>query len=98
MAFTEQDFRNQQQEIARLADELSRLNAELASQKKALGYSEDEEVRIDESEVTPELEQAMAEAVDAARRQGKALASQLQPASSGTSTSAGRGRRGAMRI
>jgi len=98
MAFTEQDLRNQQQEIARLADELSRLNAELASQKKALGYSEDEEVRIDESEVTPELDQAMAEAVDAARRQGKALASQLQPASSGTSTSAGRGRRGAMRI
>ncbi len=98
MAFTEQDIWNQQQEIARLADELSRLNAELASQKKALGYSEDEEVRIDESEVTPELEQAMAEAVDAARRQGKALASQLQPASSGTSTSAGRGRRGAMRI
>ena len=98
MAFTEQDIRNQQQEIARLADELSRLNAELASQKKALGYGEDEEVRIDESEVTPELEQAMAEAVDAAKRQGKALASQLQPASSGTSTSAGRGRRGAMRI
>ena len=98
MAFTEQDLRNQQQEIARLADELSRLNAELASQKKALGYGEDEEVRIDESEVTPELEQAMAEAVDAAKRQGKALASQLQPASSGTSTSAGRGRRGAMRI
>ena len=98
MAFTEQDFRNQQQEIARLADELSRLNAELSSQKKALGYGEDEEVRIDESEVTPELEQAMAEAVDAAKRQGKALASQLQPASSGASTSAGRGRRGAMRI
>lgn len=98
MAFTEQDLMNQQQEIARLADELSRLNAELASQKKALGYGEDEEVRIDESEMTPELEQAMAEAVDAARRQGKALASQLQPASSGASASAGRGRRGAMRI
>ncbi|WP_446424024.1 hypothetical protein [Mailhella sp.] len=98
MAFTEQELRNQQQEIARLADELNRLNSELASQKKALGYGEDEEISISEAEMTPELEQVMAEAVDAARRQGKALASQLQPASACASSSAGRGRRDAMRI
>lgn len=97
MAFTEQDLKKQQQEIAHLADELSRLNNELASQKKLLGYAEDDEVVVDESEMTPELEQAMAEATEAARRQGKALASQLQPVSSSTST-AGRGRRGAIRI
>ena len=96
MAFTEQDLRNQQQEIARLSSELERLNSIFDEQKKALGIEGD--VTVSDAEMTPELEQAMAEAVDAAKRQGKALASQLQPASSGTSTSAGRGRRGAMRI
>ena len=35
---------------------------------------------------TAEQKQAMAEATEAARRQGKALASQLQPVSSSTST------------
>jgi hypothetical protein len=48
MAFTEQDLMNQQQEIARLADELGRLNDTLAEQKKALGYADDEEIVISE--------------------------------------------------
>jgi len=96
MAFSEQDLKNQQQEIARLADELNRLNEALAEQKKALGYAEDEEIVISESEMTPELEQAMADAMDAAKREGSARAAQARPAA--TSSSAGRGRRGAIRI
>ena len=36
MAFTEQDLKNQQQEIARLAEELKRLNSTFEAQKKEL--------------------------------------------------------------
>ena len=97
MAFTEQDLKDQQQEIALLADELSRLNAELAAHKKSLGLDENAEVTVDEADMTPELEQAMAEAAEAAKRAGSARAAQAAPASASSST-AGRGRRGAMRI
>ena len=41
MAFTEQDLNNQQQEIARLADELKRLNSAFEAQKKELGIEGD---------------------------------------------------------
>ena len=49
MAFTEQDLKNQKEEIARLADELSRLNSVFAEQKKALGIPETETVTVAES-------------------------------------------------
>ncbi|MBQ4615350.1 MAG: hypothetical protein IJB29_01350 [Mailhella sp.] len=97
MAFTEQDLKDQQQEITRLAEELNRLNADLAAHKKSLGLAEDEEVIIDDADMTPELEQAMAEATEAARRAGSARAAQAKPATT-VSSGAGRGRRGAMRI
>lgn len=97
MAFTEQDLKNQQQEIARLAEELNRLNDTLAEQKKALGYAADEEIVISESEMTPELELAMADAMETAKREGSARAAQASPATS-SAPSAGRGRRGAIRI
>ena len=60
MAFTEQDLKNQQQEIARLADELKRLNSVFEAQKKELGI--EGEVTLDDIEITPALEQALAEA------------------------------------
>ena len=93
MAFTEQDLKNQQQEIARLAEELKRLNSNFEAQKKELGI--DGEVPLDDIEMTPALEQAMAEAKAEAEKAGRASAARLQPAA--TSTSA-RPRRGAMRI
>lgn len=99
MAFTEQDLKNQKQEIARLADELSRLNSLLSEEKKALGLSEQETVTIDDSEMTPELKEAMAVATAKAKREGEARASQAKLASSSASSSqAGRARRGAVRI
>ena len=58
MAFTEQDLKNQQQEIARLADELKRLNSVFEAQKKELGI--EGEVTLDDIEMTPALEQALA--------------------------------------
>ncbi len=97
MAFTEQDFRNQKQEIARLAEELSRLNATFAEQKKTLGLSADETVTVAASEITPELERAMVEATERAKREGEARAAQAKLA--GESGNSGcRARRGAIRV
>ncbi len=95
MAFTEQDFNNQQQEIARLADELKRLNSIFEEQKNALGIEGD--VTLDDIEMTPALEQAMSEAKAKAEMAGRASAARLQPASSTTAASS-RPRRGAIRI
>lgn len=99
MAFTEQDLNKQKQEITRLADELSRLNSVFAEQKKALGLPEEEKVTVDKGEITPELEKAMADAAERAKREGEARAAQAKLASgSGSTSQAGRTRRGAMRI
>lgn len=94
MAFTEQDLRNQQQEIARLARELERLNSSFEAQKKELGI--EGEVTLDDVAMTPALEQAMAEAKAEAEKAGRASAALLQPSASPSSSA--RSRRGAMRI
>ena len=93
MAFTEQDLRNQQQEIARLASELERLNSIFDEQKKALGIEGD--VTVSDAEMTPELEQAMAEARAEAEKAGRASAAHLQSSAPAASVHS---RRGAMRI
>lgn len=98
MAFTEQDLKNQKQEISRLADELSRLNAVFAEQKKILGLPADKPVTVAESEVTPELERAMADAVERAKREGEARAAHARVSSGSGSACSSRGRRGAVRI
>lgn len=99
MAFTEQDLKNQQQEIARLAEELSRLNGIFDEQKKTLGLPADKPVTVDASEITPELERAMNEATERAKREGEARAAQARLSSgSGSTSQAGRCRRGAVRI
>ncbi len=74
MAFTEQDLKNQQQEIARLAEELGRLNQMFEEQKKVLGFDAESDVTVDDAEMTPELAQAMAEAKAEAEREGRARA------------------------
>ena len=95
MAFTDQDLKNQQQEIARLADELNRLNNIFEEQKKALGI--EGEVDLSDVEMTPAMEQAMADAKAEAEKEGRARAALLQPATS-SSASTSRPRRGAIRI
>ncbi|MBO4318209.1 MAG: hypothetical protein J5855_08035 [Mailhella sp.] len=94
---TEKQLAAQDQEIARLSDELKRLNSMFAEQKKALGLPEDAPVTVDEKEITPELKKAMDAAKAEAEQAGKALAEQLAPSSSAPS-SAPRARRGAVRI
>ena len=95
MAFTEQDLKNQQQEIARLADELNRLNSIFEAQKKELGI--EGKIELSDLEMTPDLEQAMADAKAEAEKEGRARAALLKPASN-SSASTSRPRRGAMRI
>ena len=95
MAFTDQDLKNQQQEIARLADELNRLNNIFEEQKKALGI--EGEIDLSDIEMTPAMEQAMADAKAEAQKEGRARAALLKPATN-PSTSTSRARRGAMRI
>ena len=92
---TEQQLKQQEQEIARLADELSRLNLLFAEQKKTLGLPEDEEVVFDDKEMTPELKKALDAAKAEAERSGKSLAARIAPASP---ASAPHNRRGAVRI
>ncbi len=99
MSFTEQDLKNQKQEISRLSEELSRLNSIFAEQKKTLGLDADQPVTIDQAEITPELEHAMADAAERAKREGEARAAQAKLSSgSGSTSTACRGRRGAVRI
>ena len=95
MAFTEQDLKNQQQEIARLADELNRLNSIFEAPKKELGI--EGKIELSDLEMTPDLEQAMADAKAEAEKEGRARAALLKPASSSTASTS-RPRRGAMRI
>ena len=93
---TEQQLKQQEQEISRLSDELSRLNNLFAEQKKALGIPEDEVVTFDEKEMTPELQKAFDTVKAEAERAGKARAAQVEAPSSAASASGSR--RGAMRI
>ena len=93
---TEQQIADQEREIARLAEELSRLNSVFDEQKKALGLPADEPVTFDEKEMTPELQKAMDTAKAEAERAGRARSAQAS--SQNTTTSAPRARRGAVRI
>ena len=94
---TEQQLKQQEQEIARLSGELSQLNSLFAEQKKALGIPEDEEVVFDDKEMTPELQKAFDAVRAEAERAGKSLAARIAPASP-ASSSIPHTRRGAVRI
>ena len=93
---TEQQLEQQEQEIARLAEELSRMNSLFAEQKKALGIPEGEDVTFDEKDMTPELSKAFQAVKAEAERAGKARAAQVEAPSSPSAASGAR--RGAMRI
>mgnify|MGYP006924871062 CR=1 FL=1 len=53
------DIEKQNQTISRLRDELSRLNQRFDEAKKTLGLPENEEVVVPDSEVPPQLAEAM---------------------------------------
>ncbi len=96
MAFTQADYDRQTEEIKTLSDELSTLNEEFERQKKQLGITNDSQLALKDSEITPELKRAMEEAMEKAKSEGRSRA-----ASARTEQAQGPAisrRRGAMRI
>lgn len=92
MAFTDQDLKNQLQEIENLSKELQRLNETFEEQKRILGFDADSEVVLDDAELTPELEQAMQEAKAEAEREGRARAASASAATAPSAPSPSRRR------
>ena len=76
------DIAKQQETLARLRDELSRLNVQFDEQKKAAGLPEGD-VTMDPSEVTPQLAAALetvkVEAEKAGRNAAASLAAETAP-------------------
>lgn len=75
---TEQDIAKQNEQIERMRQQLAQLNAEFDAQKKALGIATDEQVTVDPSEITPELEKAMQAVCDKAVQAGKSAAAEIK--------------------
>ena len=99
MAFTEKDFLEQQQAVAELEDEFSRLNAQFESMVKDAGVSSEDLKKSLAEKLSPELQNAMAAAKEEAVRAGAARAAQSGGTSSGKpSSAAGRGRPGVIRL
>ena len=94
------DIAKQQDTLARLRDELQRLNQKFDETKKAMGLPVNEEVTINPSEVTPALKQAMEAAMEAAKKAGASAAASLsmETVSAAATSGARRPRRGAMVI
>ncbi len=93
------DIEKQNQTISRLRDELSRLNQRFDEAKKTLGLPENEEVVVPDSEVPPQLAEAMkavrAAAEKAGRNAAAAITSEAAPANASAPK---RSRRGAIAI
>jgi hypothetical protein len=71
MSFTEQDRLNQEKQVAELAAELDRLNAQFEAQLKAAGLTEADLAKVDLNNPPPELKGPLAEARRQAEREGQ---------------------------
>ena len=97
MAFTEKDFLEQQQAVAELEDEFSRLNAQFESMVKDAGLSSEDLQKSLTEKLSPEMQNAMTAAKEEAARAGQARAAQAGAPTKPAST-AGRGRPGVIRL
>ena len=98
MDSSEQKRQAQQTQLASLADELSRLNAQLEEQKKLAGVSDDDLETVDLSTASPEVQAQMALAEEAAKRAGEARRTQAELAAAPSGARPGAGRRGVIRM
>ena len=97
MAFTEKDFAEQQQAIAELSEEFSRLNSMHEAMLKEAGLSADDLKKALDEKLPPEVQAALDAAKEEAARAGAARAAQPSGASK-TASTAGRGRPGVIRL
>lgn len=95
MAFTQKDLERQQEALAALQEEFSRLQAQEDALRKDLKLPDDGKP-FDMASVPQELRAEVEKAMDEAARAGKARAAQHAPASA--SHSGGAMRRGAVRV
>ena len=98
MAFTEKDFLEQQQAVAELEDEFSRLNSQFEAMVKDAGLSGEDLQKSLTEKLSPEMQSAMATAKEEAARAGQARAAQAGGAQAKASSTAGRGRPGVIRL
>ena len=78
MPFTEQDLENQKKQVAELAAELDRLNAQFAAELKSAGLTEADLAKVDLDNPPLELKDALTEARRKAEREGAARATQAK--------------------
>ncbi len=97
MAFTEKDFTEQQQAVADLEEEFSRLNAQFEAMLKEGGLSSDDLKKALAEKLSPEVQSAINAAKKEASRAGSARAAQ-GGGSFKTASTAGRGRPGVIRL
>ncbi len=71
------DLEKQAAEIARLADDLERLNCRFEEAKQAAGIASDADLEVKESDMTPEAAAALAESKAKAEAAGRCAARAL---------------------
>lgn len=98
MAFTEKEFLEQQQAVAELEDELSRLNSQFEAMVKDSGLGNEDLQKSLTEKLSPELQNAMNAAKEEASRAGQARAAQAGAPQAKASSTAGRGRPGVIRL
>jgi hypothetical protein len=98
MEFTEKELREQEQAVAALKEELSRLNAQFDGLIKDAGLSLDDLAAARKENLTPEMARMLEQAKEEAARAGQARAAQFQTGTAPTASGAGRRRPGAVRI
>lgn len=101
MAFTDADLKKQEEQFAALEDEFARMQAQAAELLKAAGIKPEELKPIDINNLSPEMQKAMNEATDVAKRAGAARAAQALPTPSSATTRGqqpGAGRRNIVRL
>lgn len=72
------DIAKQAETLSRLRDDLSRLNRQFADAKKALGFAEDEDVKVDMTKVPTKLAEALKTAEANALKAGRNAAAALR--------------------
>ena len=99
MAFTEQNMKQQMEELAALKEEFSRLESQEQAMRKALGLPEQNGGKVDMKALSPEMRQHVESAMAEAQRAGAARAAQSRSSSTSSSGSVpGKGRRNIVRL